>query len=166
MQYWFLMMVVENSWASKCLEAELKNKRVCFEYMCTSWKHSALQTQSLLMQRAEHPPSPVVVFWEQSTPEGRLCGWQKPLWPVGMSKGPLVFSNCLPGTLCPVKTGGEFTCFGREKKNQTHCQPFSAQIHAIAFRQQNFWVLFGPSSEYCLSLHVQLSAPCYFQLRN
>lgn len=28
MQYWFLTMVVENSWASKCLEAELKYKRL------------------------------------------------------------------------------------------------------------------------------------------
>lgn len=28
MQYWFLMMVIENSWAFKCLEAELKYKRL------------------------------------------------------------------------------------------------------------------------------------------
>lgn len=86
-----------------------------FEYTCTSWKHFGLQTHCLLLQRAEHPLSPMVFFWAQSPSEGRLCSWQKLFISCSYEQRLLLFSNCLPGTLCPVKTGGEFNSFSRKK---------------------------------------------------
>lgn len=157
MPYWFLMMVTENSWASKCLEAELKTQkaaRVCFEYMCTSWKHFGLQTHSLLLQIAEHPPSPMVFLWEQSTSEGRLCSLS--VWAKAFGIRQLPARHRVPsgdrGTIHQLQ----------QEENQTHCQPFSAQIHVSAFRQKRVWALFGPSSQQRLSVHAQLSAPRCF----
>lgn len=103
-----------------------------FEYRCTSWKHFGLQTHCLLLQRAEHPLSPMVFFWAQSTSEGRLCSWHKLFVSWSYEQSLLLFSNCLLGTLCPVKTGRIQQL--QQEDNQTHCQPFSAQIHISAFK--------------------------------
>lgn len=126
--------------------------------MCTPWKHSASR-YCLLLQRADHLLSPTVSFWEQhlrkeivQLAEAFLANpYDRRLWYSAIPARHPVLSEDR-GRIYQLQ----------QEENQTHCQPFSAQIYVIAFRQKHIWAFFGPSSEYFLSVYIQLSAPCYF----
>lgn len=111
MQYWFLIMGTENSWASKCLEAELRHERLqeCVLSTCShpgnilACRHTAYYCKLLSTHRV-----PWSSFGNKAPQKGdcAACLHEQRL---------LVFGNCLPGTLRPVETGGEFISFSRKK---------------------------------------------------
>lgn len=51
------------SWLQSVLRQNLTTKGCFLKYMCTPWQHSASR-YCLLLQRADHLPSPTVFFWE------------------------------------------------------------------------------------------------------
>lgn len=149
MQYWFLMMVIENSWASKCLEL---NKRLQGSLLNTcarpgnTLSSTAHSCEELSTHQVPWPPSGNKAPQKGDCAAGRSSH--------GLSIWAKAFGIWQLPARHPVPSEDGRIHQLQQEENQALCLPFSAQIHS-AFRQKRIWT----SSEHRLSTHIQLSAP-------
>lgn len=141
-----------NAWASKGLEAELNYKRLlgCFLNICAH-PGNILPADIYYCKDLSTHWVPQSSFGNRAPQKGNCAAGRslpgQSLWTkaFGIQQLPVRHS---------VRTGAEFISFSRKKIKLT-ANYFQHKCMLLPSGKEHIWTFLGPSSEYCLSVHIQ-----------